>query len=79
MVVLGEKLCGPSVDHSVGVGVVSGAFFLGSSRIRPTLVIASKRLPRRWIVHRKHTCVVCGLMREVYMSCVSSFSRQGVH
>jgi hypothetical protein len=48
MTVLGEKLGGGSVDHSAGLRVMSGAFFLGSSRIRPTLLVACESLPRTW-------------------------------
>jgi hypothetical protein len=40
MVVLGGKLGGGPVDHSAGLGVVSGALFLGSSKVRPTLLMA---------------------------------------
>jgi hypothetical protein len=80
MVVLGEKLGGEPVDWSSGVlGIVSGALFLGSSRVRPTLLIASKWLSRTWTAHRKRTCDVRGLGREAYVSCVSGFTLQGVH
>jgi hypothetical protein len=74
MVVLGEKLGGRPVDQSVGVlGIVSGALFLRSSRVCPTLLMASKRFPHMWTDHRKRTCGVRGLEREAYMSCVSDF------
>jgi hypothetical protein len=46
MAVLGEKLGDGPVDHSAGLGVVSGAPFLGSSRVRPMLLMACERLPR---------------------------------
>jgi hypothetical protein len=74
MVVLGEKLDGEPTDQSVGVlGIVSGALFLRSSRVCPTLLMASKRLPHMWTDHRKRTCGICGLKQEAYMSCVSGF------
>jgi hypothetical protein len=40
MVVLGEKQGGEPTDHLVGLGVVSGALFLRSSRVCPTLMMA---------------------------------------
>jgi hypothetical protein len=43
------------MDHSAGLGVVSGALFLGSSRVRPMLSMASERLSRTWTTRRKHT------------------------
>jgi hypothetical protein len=47
MVLLGEKLDGGPVDRSAGMlGIVSGSLFLGSSRVHPTLLMVSKRLPR---------------------------------
>jgi hypothetical protein len=79
MVVLGEKLGGGPADHSVGLGVVSGAIFLGSSRVHPMMLMACERLPHMWTHHRKRTQGVHGLAWEVYVSCVSSFPLQGVH
>jgi hypothetical protein len=79
MIVLGEKLDGGPADHSTGLGVVLGALFLGSSRVRPTLLMACKRLPRTWTARRKRTWGVHGLAWEVYMSCVSGFPLQDVH
>jgi hypothetical protein len=79
MVVLEEKLGGEPVDHSAELGVVSRALFLGSSRVRPTLLMACERLPYTWTARRKHTWVVRGLTWEAYMSCVSGFPLQGVH
>jgi hypothetical protein len=80
MVVLGEKLGGEPMDHSAGVlGIVLGALFLGSSRVCPTLLMASERLPRTWTAHRKRTCGICGLAWEAYVSCVSGFPLQSVH
>jgi hypothetical protein len=49
MVVLGEKLGGGPVDQSTNVlEIVPGALFLGTSRVRPTLLTANERLPRTW-------------------------------
>jgi hypothetical protein len=80
MVVLGEKLGGGPADRSAGVlGIVLGAFFLRSNWVRPTLLIASKRLPRTGTVCRKSMNGVHGLAREAYVSCVSGFPLQGVH
>jgi hypothetical protein len=45
-VVLGEKLGGGPVDHSAGLGVVLGALFLRSSRVRPMLLMVCERLRR---------------------------------
>jgi hypothetical protein len=53
MAVLGEKLGGGPADHSVGLGVVSGALFLGSGRVRPTLLMAYERLSRMWTTRKK--------------------------
>jgi hypothetical protein len=80
MIVLGEKLGGGPADRSAGVlGIVSGAHFLGSNRVRPTLLMASERLPRMGTAHRKCMSGIRGLTREAYVSCVSSFPLQGVH
>jgi hypothetical protein len=60
MVILGEKLGGGPADWSAGVlRIVSGALFLGSSKVRPTLLIASARFPRTWTARRKRTCGIC--------------------
>jgi hypothetical protein len=53
MIILREKLGGGPVDHSAGLGVMSGALFLGSSKIHPMLLMTGERLPRTWIAHRK--------------------------
>jgi hypothetical protein len=53
--------------------------FLRSSRVHPTLLMASERLPHTGTVHIKRTGGVRGLACEVYMSCVSGFPLQGVH
>jgi hypothetical protein len=74
MTVLGEKLGGGPTDHSVGLRVVLGALFLGSSRARPTLLRAGKRLPRMGTTRRKRTSDVHGLAWEAYVSCWSEFS-----
>jgi hypothetical protein len=62
MVVLEEKLGGRPVDHLAGLGVVSGVLFLGSSRVRPTLLMAYERLPRMGTARSKHTLSICGLV-----------------
>jgi hypothetical protein len=68
------------VDRSIGVlGIVSGALFLRSNRVRPTLLMASERLSHTWTARRKRTCGIRGLMLEAYISCVSGFSLHGVH
>jgi hypothetical protein len=61
MAVLGEKLGGGHMYHSAGLGVVSGTLFLGSSRVRPTLMMAYERLPRMETTHRKCMSNVRGL------------------
>jgi hypothetical protein len=53
MVTLGEKLGGGPTDHSVGLGVVSGALYLKSSRVHPMLLMACERLSRTWTARRK--------------------------
>jgi hypothetical protein len=40
---------------------VSGALFLGSSRVHPTLMMACKRLPRTGTARRKRTPDIRGL------------------
>jgi hypothetical protein len=62
MAVVGEKLGGGSVDHSTELGVVLGALFLGSSRVRPTLLMAYERLSRMGTAHRNRTLDVRGLV-----------------
>jgi hypothetical protein len=79
MVVLGEKLGSGPADHSVGLGDVLGAHFLGCSRVRPTLLMACERLAHTGTAHRKHTPGVRGLMWEAYVSCGSGFPMRGVH
>jgi hypothetical protein len=61
MAVLGEKLGGGPADHSAGLGVVSGALFLRSSRVRPTLMMAYERLPHMETARRTHTPGIRGL------------------
>jgi hypothetical protein len=41
---LGKKLGDGLVDYSVGLGFVSGALFLRSSRVRPTLLMTSQKV-----------------------------------
>jgi hypothetical protein len=79
MAVLREKLDDGPMDRSAGLGVVSGALFLRSSRVCSTLWMACKRLSRTWIAHRKRTLGVHGLAWEAYVSCVLDFPLQGVH
>jgi hypothetical protein len=80
MVVLGEKLGGDPTDQSAGVlGIVSEELFLRSSRVRPTLLMTSERLPHTWTARRKCMCDVRGLTRTAYVSCVLGFLLQGVH
>jgi hypothetical protein len=61
MAALEEKLGGGPTDHSIVLGVVSGALFLGSGRVRPTLLMACERLLRTWTTHRKRTRGIRGL------------------
>jgi hypothetical protein len=61
-----------------GRAVVSGALFLRSSRVRPTLFMAYERLPRMGTARRKRTPGVHGLAWEAYVSCWSGFPLHGV-
>jgi hypothetical protein len=79
MAVLGENLGGGPADHSAGLGVVSGALFLRSSRARPTLLVACEGLPQTGTAYRKCTPGVRGLAWKAYLSCWSSFPLQVVH
>jgi hypothetical protein len=79
MAVLGEKLGGGPVDHSARLGVVSGALFLDSSWVRPTLLVACERLSRTGTTRMKRTSGVRGLAWEAYVSCRLGFPLQGVH
>jgi hypothetical protein len=79
MAVLGEKLGGRPADHSAGLRVVSAALFLGSSRVRPMLLVACERLPRTGTARRKRMSGIHGLAWKAYVSCWSGFSLQGVH
>jgi hypothetical protein len=79
MTMLGEKLGGRPADYSAGLGVVSGALFLESSRVRPTLLVACKRLPRTGTARRKRMSSIRGLAWEEYVSCWLDFPLQGVH
>jgi hypothetical protein len=73
MAVLGEKQGGGLADHSTGLGVVSGALFLESGRVRPTLLVACERLPRTGTACRKRTPGVRVPAWEAYVSCWSDF------
>jgi hypothetical protein len=66
------------VDHSVGLRGGVRSTFLGSSSIRPTLLMTCERLPRTATAHRKCTPGVRGLAWEAYVSCWSDFPLQGV-
>jgi hypothetical protein len=79
MAMLGKKLGGGPMDHSVGLGVVSGALFLGNSMVRPTLLVACERLPCTGTARRKRTPGVHRLAWEAYVSCWLGFPLQGVH
>jgi hypothetical protein len=68
MAVLGEKLGGGLADHSAGLEVVSGALFLRSSRVHPTLLMACERLPHMGTAHRKLTRGIRGLAYKAYIS-----------
>jgi hypothetical protein len=61
MAMLGDKLGGGPTDHSAGLGVLSGVLFLGSDRVRPTLLMAYERLPCTGTARRKRTLGVHGL------------------
>jgi hypothetical protein len=79
MAVLEEKLGGGPADHSAGLGVVSEALFLRSSRVCPTLLVACERLSRTGTARRKRMPDVRVLAWEAYMLCWSGFPLQGVH
>jgi hypothetical protein len=79
MAILGEKLGDGPMDHSIELGVVPGALFLGSSRVCLTLLMACERLPHTWTIRRKRMQGIRRLAWEAYVSCVSGFPLQGVH
>jgi hypothetical protein len=62
-----------------GWGLCRKPFFLRSSRVHPTLLMACKRLSCTGTARRKRMSGVCGLAWEAYVSCWSAFSLQGVH
>jgi hypothetical protein len=65
MAVLGEKLGGGPVDRSADMlRIVLIALFLGSSKVRPTLLGQRERLPCMKTVHEKRVSDVCGLVQE---------------
>jgi hypothetical protein len=67
------------MDHSAELGIVSGALFLRSSRVRPTLLMACEMLPHMGTACRKHMPGIRGLVWEAYVSCWSGFPLQGVY
>jgi hypothetical protein len=69
MAMLGEKLGGGPTDHSAGLRVVSGALFLRSSWVHPTLLMACKSLPHTGTARKKYTPDIHRLAWEAYMSC----------
>jgi hypothetical protein len=80
MAMLGEKLGGGPVDRPAGVlRIVSGALFLGSSRVCPTLLSQHERLLCMGTGRRKRMSGVRGQVWKVYVSCVLGFPLQGVH
>jgi hypothetical protein len=69
---LGEKLRRVPRTTQPGWEVESGALFLGSSSIRPTMLTTYKRLPRTGTTHRKRTLTGVG---SVYAVLVGFFCR----
>jgi hypothetical protein len=76
---LGEKLRRVLRTTQPGYEVESGALFLRSSSIRPTLLTTYKRLPRMETAHRERTSGVHRLEWKAYVSCWSDFPMQGVN
>jgi hypothetical protein len=71
---LREKLGGrPAHQSAIVLWIVSGAFFLESSRVRPTLLGQRGRLPCTGTARRKRTCGIFGSVKEAYMLCISDF------
>jgi hypothetical protein len=79
MAMLGEKLCGRPVDHSPGLGVVSGALFSREQYVLSNAVDGMRKVATYMDCHRKRTWGVRGLAWKVYVSCVSGFPLYGVH
>jgi hypothetical protein len=74
MAIRREKLGGGPTDWLASVwGIVSGALFLRSNKVHPTLLGQRERLPCMGTAHGKHTCCIRGLVKEAYVLCVSSF------
>jgi hypothetical protein len=75
-----EKLSGGHVDQSAGVlGIVTGALFLRSSRIRPTSLTQRQRLPCMGTARMKHMGGVRGLLMKSIHVVLIKFPLQGVH
>jgi hypothetical protein len=55
------------------LGIMSGALFLVTNMVCPTMLMASERLPRTRTARRKRTRGLRGLAQETYVSCVSGF------
>jgi hypothetical protein len=70
---------GPADRSADVIWIVSGALFLGSSRICPNLSAPRERLSRTGTTHRKRMLGIRGLVWEAYVSCWSGFPLQGVH
>jgi hypothetical protein len=74
MTVRGDKLGARPTDRSADVlRIVSGALFLRSSRVHPTLLGHYKMLPRMGTARRKRISGIRGLVRKAYVSCVSGY------
>jgi hypothetical protein len=73
LVGLGEKLRQVPRTTQPGWEVESGALFLESSSIHPTLLMTHERLARTGTARRKCMPGVRGLVWEAYVSCWSGF------
>jgi hypothetical protein len=74
MAILGEKLDGGPMDRLADMlRIVSGALFLRSSRVRPTLLGQREKLPHAGTVCGKRMNGVRGPAQEEYVACVSGF------
>jgi hypothetical protein len=79
LVGLGEKLRWVPRTTQPGWEVESGELFLGSSCIRPTLLMTYKRLPRMRTACRKRTPGIGQLECEDYVLCWLGFPLHDVH